>query len=115
MSNYLYHITTASEWESAQKIGVYEAKGFEREGFIHCSYPHQLVGVANRFFKGQTNLVILVIDPAALVAEVIVENLQGGAELFPHVYGKIETAAVVKTVAIESPINENLVLPDLSV
>ena len=115
MSDYLYHITTNLEWQSAQKIGVYEAKGFKSEGFIHCSYPHQLVGVANRFFKGQENLVILVIDPAALSAEVVVENLHGGAELFPHVYGKIAIAAVIKTVNLDSPINEQMVLPDLSV
>lgn len=115
MSDYLYHITTAAEWENAQELGVYEAQGFEREGFIHCSYPHQLVGVSQRFFLGQSNLVILVIDPGSLDAEVVVENLQGEAELFPHVYGKIATSAVVKTVLIESPIDESWVLPDLSV
>jgi len=115
MSTYLYHITTVSEWQAAQEIGVYEAKGFKSEGFIHCSYPHQLVGVANRFFKGQENLVILVIDPGVLSAEVVVENLTGGAELYPHVYGTIAIVAVVKTVKIDGLINEQFTLPDLSV
>ena len=52
-------------------------------------------GVANRYYRGQASLVILKIDPAKLTCDVIDENLMGGGELFPHVYGRLPMAAVV--------------------
>ena len=101
----IYHITSVSEWELAQSKGEYEPQAFADEGFIHCSYAHQLEAVRQRFFKGQQNLVVLEINPAALQCEMIEENLEGGTELFPHVYGKLPLDAVVKA----HPIAEFLV------
>lgn len=85
----LYHITSKPEWNLAQSEGEYEPRQFADEGFIHCSYYHQLENVIQRFFVGQKNLVVLEIDSAALKCEVIEENLEGGAELYPHIYGKL--------------------------
>jgi uncharacterized protein (DUF952 family) len=39
--------------------------------------------------------VLLHIDPARLQAPVRYENLEGGRELFPHVYGPVPVSAVV--------------------
>jgi uncharacterized protein (DUF952 family) len=68
------------------------------EGFIHCSNGHQVVWVANQRFRGRTDLVLLHIDPTRLGAQVRYENLEGGEELFPHVYGPIPVTAVVDVV-----------------
>ena len=96
MSNRLiYHITSTKEWNLAQSRGEYEPHQFADEGFIHCSYFHQLETVINRFFLGQKNLVVLEIDSAVLQCAVIEENLEGGAELYPHVYGKLPLNAIV--------------------
>ena len=91
----IYHITSAEEWNLAQSQGEYEPRQFADEGFIHCSYYHQLEAVLNRFFQGQQNLLLLEIDSAALECDVIEENLEGGAELYPHVYGKLPLDTVV--------------------
>jgi uncharacterized protein (DUF952 family) len=91
----IYHITSAREAEIAQHAGEYVPEGFAREGFIHCSYTHQLHGVLQRFFAGRTDLVLLEIDPARLNCPVVDENLQGGTELFPHIYGRLPMSAVV--------------------
>ena len=40
-------------------------------------------------------LVVLVIDTDLLNAPVVVENLDGGDEGFPHIYGPLPTTAVV--------------------
>jgi uncharacterized protein (DUF952 family) len=65
------------------------------DGFIHCSTHEQLLRVANSRFRGRTDLVLLRID-AALVRDLIrYENLEGGAELYPHLYGSLAKAAVV--------------------
>jgi uncharacterized protein (DUF952 family) len=90
----IYHITSAGEAREAQKAGDYVPAAFDREGFIHCSYAHQVVAVANRIFRGRTDLVLLEIDPTALECTVVDENLEGGRELFPHVYGPLKMSAV---------------------
>lgn len=91
----LYHITSEDEARAAALAGVYAPKAFVSEGFIHCSHVTQVCAVANRIFAGRADLVLFEIDRAALGCEVIEENLEGGAERFPHVYGRLPMTAVV--------------------
>jgi uncharacterized protein (DUF952 family) len=95
MDKRIYHITSANEARVAQGSGEYAPRDFQREGFIHCSYEHQVQGVIGRRFQGRTDLVLLEIDPAQLSCKVIDENLEGGTELFPHIYGHLPMTAVV--------------------
>lgn len=92
----LYHITSEHEARQAEVAGEYLPGGFEAEGFIHCSYKHQVPATLDRIFKGRTDLVVFEIDPAKLQCRVIDENLEGGGELFPHVYGRLPMSAVVR-------------------
>lgn len=92
----IFHITSRHEAEEANLSGKYVPRDFGREGFVHCSYRHQLAAVADRLFRGRKDLVVLQIDPSRLTAPVIHENLEGGTELFPHVYGPIPMAAIVE-------------------
>jgi uncharacterized protein (DUF952 family) len=95
-ANRLYHITTRSEVETAKSTGAYVPAGFEREGFIHCSHEHQVAAVANRLFRGLDNLVLIEIDPSLVSCSIVEENLEGGKELFPHIYGRLPMSAVVR-------------------
>ena len=91
----LFHITTRIELTQAQAAGrYYTPQGYTAEGFIHCSYAQQVVATANRIFKGQSDLVLLEIDPTQLQCKVIDENLEGGTVLFPHIFGELPLAAV---------------------
>lgn len=90
----IFHITSEEAWANAQARGVYDADSLAAEGFIHCSDLHQVTWVAARRFCGRADLVLLHIDPRRLQAEVRYENLEGGQELFPHVYGSIPLEAV---------------------
>jgi uncharacterized protein (DUF952 family) len=94
--NTIYHITSSEEIESARQAGSYAPKAFAADGFIHCSYPHQIHEVANRRFVGRSDLALLEIDRGRLSCDVLDENLEGGAELFPHIYGRLPMAAVVR-------------------
>ena len=94
--NSIFHITTSSEWATAKSAGEYVPRDYEADGFIHCSYAPQLVSVANSMFHGQSGLVLLEIDRAAVGSEVVDENLSGGSELFPHIYGILPAAAVIR-------------------
>ena len=81
---------------AARENGIYEPMAFAQEGFIHCSYAHQVLPVANRIFRGRRDLVVLEIDPSGLACPVVDENLEGGTELFPHVYGRLKMTAVIR-------------------
>ena len=79
----------------AQQQGFYEAPSLKDEGFIHCSLEHQVAGVLERYYKNQTDLVKLVIDTDKLTSKFIFEWSPSTADTFPHVYGVINTEAVV--------------------
>ena len=90
----LFHIAPRADVDAARTHGRYLPAGFEREGFIHCSYGSQVAGTAERIFRGRDGLVLLEIDPARLTCAVVDENLEGGREVYPHIYGPLPLAAV---------------------
>jgi uncharacterized protein (DUF952 family) len=102
------HITKRDAWEAAQASGEFRSPEFDEIGFIHCSTPEQVVLVANGFFRGQSDLVMLMIDPAKLKSPVRWEpphstgRLPGFVQgsVFPHVYGPINLDAVVRAVPL---------------
>ncbi len=90
----IYHITRRTDWEAALATGAYTANSLDAEGFIHCSTAGQVIATANRIFKGKRGLVVLCVDTDRVKPEIFYENLEGGKDLFPHVYGALEIAAV---------------------
>ena len=102
----LFHITTVAEALEASRTGEYAPAAFDREGFIHCSYAHQVAGVANRIFRGRTDLALLEIDTEKLACRIIDENLEGGAELYPHIYGRLPMSAVVAVHDFREPFEQ---------
>lgn len=90
----IFHIIGSNRWATATAAGLYEADSLASDGFIHCSTEQQVARVANAGFRGRKDLVVLHIDESRLEAEVRYENLEGGDELFPHIYGSVLTAAV---------------------
>jgi uncharacterized protein (DUF952 family) len=93
--NMLFHITEATTWQLAQTEGVYRATSLETEGFIHLSESSQVKGVAQRFYRNRTGLVLLEIDPAQLEAEVRFDEVPGHGT-FPHLYGPLNLDAVIQ-------------------
>ena len=94
----ILHITTRAEWEAARALGDYRLDTLDSEGFIHCSTPQQVLGPANALYHGQDDLVLLVIDPAQLTAELVYEDCYEAGETFPHLYGPLNLDAVVRVV-----------------
>jgi uncharacterized protein (DUF952 family) len=97
----IFHITKRDAWTSAKAEGHYRTEMFPIEGFIHCSTADQVIQVADTRFRGQTGLVLLSIDTDRVNAEIIYENLEGGSELFPHIYGELNIDAVVQVAEFE--------------
>lgn len=91
---WLFHVTRQSAWDAAIEDGTYRGDTLETEGFIHCSTETQLPRVVRERFAGEAGLVVLRIDPRWIVHEVRYENLEGGDDLFPHIYGELDVGAV---------------------
>lgn len=106
----IFHITTRAAWNDARGKGKYVAESLATEGFIHCSTLAQVLPVADQFYKGQSGLVLLVIEPTFLSSTLKWEPPSGGTpppgvpigDPFPHIYGPINLDAIVKVVDIES-------------
>lgn len=97
----IYHVTTAEEWNSAQKKGSYEHPSLSEEGFIHCSQDNQVPGVLLRYFAGKKGLVKLVIDTDKLTSKYIFDWSPSTEDTFPHVYGPINREAVIEVIPLE--------------
>jgi uncharacterized protein (DUF952 family) len=97
---YIYHIIDGDSTSNLFLKGFYSPATLSLDGFIHCSFFPQLEQVLYRFFSTATKVTILKIDITRLFSELIVENLEGGAELFPHIYGPINLECIVTTIQL---------------
>jgi uncharacterized protein (DUF952 family) len=96
----IFHIALVADWDEAKRNGSYRVSTLgatlDEVGFIHASFEEQLARVGAGFYADvREALVVLVIDVDRLDAPVVVENLDGGDERFPHIYGPVPTDAVV--------------------
>jgi uncharacterized protein (DUF952 family) len=98
----ILHIATPVEWTGAQARGAVSPPSLEAEGFVHCSTPDQLPGTLARHFAGAGDLVLLVLDSAA-VGDLRWEESVPGAPPFPHVYNAIPVAAVRSVEQVTAP------------
>src|SRR4029077_19827782 len=74
-------------------------------GVVHCAYEEQVSNNANSFFRGVAKLVVLRIAMDKLSVAVRYEDLQGGHEVFPHVYGPINLDAVVAIMLLPASVD----------
>jgi len=91
----LFHILARDEWASVPPDGHYRPESLTSDGFVHFSYRHQVAGTLALVLAGRSDLVVLEVDPAMIAAPVVVEDLYGHGQAFPHVYGPVPAAAVV--------------------
>ena len=106
----IFHIARSEAW--ACRAGrSYRPERFPVDGFVHCSTEDQVVRVADIRFRGQKGLVLLCIDTDKVTAEIRYENLEGGRELFPHIYGEINTDEVVQVAEFEPGAEGYFTLP----
>lgn len=108
----IYHIAEKTHWEKALATGEYRAPSLEKAGFIHCSLKTQLIRVANTIFRGRRDLVLLCIEEDRLGVPVRYENLEGGSELFPHIYGPLPLEAVREVLPFEPDENGLFKFPE---
>lgn len=94
----LLHIITMDEWTEALQAGSLTAPSLETEGFIHCSYPSQILTPANERYAGRDDLYLLVIQSDQVKPAIVVEDSYASGTEFPHIYGPLNVDAVVSVV-----------------
>lgn len=110
----IFHITKREAWAEADAEGIYRTEMLPVDGFIHCSTREQVVQVADIRFRGQTGLVLLAIDSDKVTAGIRYENLEGGEQMFPHIYGEIRPDWIVQIMEFEPGADGRFALPSLS-
>lgn len=112
MSEFILHVTSRVAWSAGQAGGKYSADSLADEGFIHCSKADQILRVAEDFYRGQRGLVLLLIDPGRLTSKLRwVPGTDLASELFPHIYGPINLAAVLEVFDFEPAADGKFHLP----
>jgi uncharacterized protein (DUF952 family) len=86
MTQLIYKILTAVEWQEAERAGVFKGAGIDlNDGFIHFSTAEQAAETAAKHFTGQAGLVLVAVDAEKLGTAIKWEVSRGG-QLFPHLY-----------------------------
>lgn len=109
----IFHIAEREAWNQSQTKQSYRPQMLSAEGFIHCSTPAQVLQVANARFRGRSDLLLLSIDTDRVDAEIRYENLEGGQELFPHIYGELDRGAVIRVVEFKPQADGRFGIADL--
>lgn len=107
----LLHIIARDEWERVKSASEYRPASLDTEGFIHLSEVGQVLLPANTFYKGQTGLVLLVIDPARLSAPVRYDAVPGHGT-FPHLYGPLNPDSVTAVLPFAPNPDGTFTLPE---
>jgi uncharacterized protein (DUF952 family) len=94
-------------------LGDYRLNTLATEGFIHCSTPEQVLGPANALYHGREDLVLLVIEPSRLAADLVYEDCYEAGQAFPHIYGPLNLDAVSRVVPFPPRPDGSFELPPL--
>lgn len=97
----IIHLMTEEVWRTVKNSPIYIGDTFSEQGFIHCCLPNQVDAVIKKWFPGRDDIKLLSIDTEKLSANLVLENLEGGEELFPHIYGPLNMDAVVETMTVK--------------
>lgn len=104
----IYHWCPKTDWEAAGD--EYRPATFDADGFVHCSFRHQVERTATDLDRGREGLVLLCIDDLGL--PVTVEDCYEAGDEFPHVYGPIPIDSVVAVLPFPPQPDGSFLLPN---
>jgi uncharacterized protein (DUF952 family) len=91
----IIHIIEDKTWQKVKNQLQYFGDTLNEQGFIHCCLPNQVPFVLKNWFPDRQDLLLLEIDTEKLESRLVFENLEGGEEMFPHIYGPLNKGAVI--------------------
>ena len=106
----LVHLAERATGEQHRRMATYVPDDYRRDGFVHLSGLHQLLTPANRFYRGRSDLVALVVEADAL-DRLVWEPGAGTAEYFPHLYGELPVTSVRAAIDMVPSMDGSFLLP----
>lgn len=94
----IYHWCPEADWRAS--AAEYAPPALDVDGFIHCSYRHQVERTATAIDRGRDDLVLLCINPEGFPVES--EDCYDMGESCPHIYGPVPAGSVVVVVPFPS-------------
>ncbi|MCF8708624.1 DUF952 domain-containing protein [Rhizorhapis sp. SPR117] len=92
---FVYKVFTRDQWKTFGNDRVFQGAPVDlSDGYIHMSTREQVAETVAKHFAGQDDLVLAMVDLAALGDAVKWEVSRGGQK-FPHLYEPLPLAAVV--------------------
>jgi uncharacterized protein (DUF952 family) len=109
----IYKICPEGLWRGAERAGAFTGAPIDvQDGFIHFSTAAQVRETAAKHFAGQSDLLLIAVDPAPLGPALRYEPSRGG-DLFPHLYGAMPLTVVRWTTPLPVGEDGRHVFPDL--
>ena len=100
MTQWVYKIVPAADWQQMQVDGVLTPQGIDaRDGFVHLSSGEQVAETLAKHFGGQKDLMLLCFDAASL-GEALRWEVSRGGDYFPHLYASLRHQNVAQTLAL---------------
>ncbi len=95
-----YHLVPVDYWATNGKLASYTPEAFEQDGFIHCTNgTDELLTVANMFYTSDPReFTVLVLNVDSIESDVRYDDAN---EVYPHIYGPLNTSAVVGQLQVE--------------
>ena len=109
----IYKICPVALWREAEDAGVFAGAPVDTvDGYIHFSTAAQVAETLARHFAGETDLVLVAVDPDRLGPALRWEPSRGG-DLFPHLYDRLLLDAVLWVTPLRLGADGRHVLPEL--
>jgi uncharacterized protein (DUF952 family) len=109
---HIFHFINQSDLDRDLNEKALIVPSLESHGFIHCSKLDQVIAVANFIAPYDEEMRLIEIDEVQVLPEIRYENLDGGEDLFPHIYGQLNRGAIIAIHKMEWDGEDGYQLPD---
>lgn len=112
----IYHLAPVEDFYARPPELPYVSADFAREGFIHCTRgDEQLIVVANRYYRHDSQAYLVVIINENLVTAEIKYEPGADGILYPHIYGPLNRNAIVSVLRMPRLPDGTFQFPDRNV
>lgn len=96
----IFHLVSKEDWKERKIDSRYSPQSIDAEGFIHCSSGKSIEETANRLFKGNENLLLIVINTSLIESDLKYEEDEKTGVTYPHIYGPLNLDAVIDKIPL---------------